>query len=68
MAWDGRSDLRWNRRPGDDPTQVRTPLQVMGVSIRTNLFGFMIARLDYAIPRNRPGVGGLWTFSFGQGF
>jgi Tol biopolymer transport system component len=68
MAWDGRSDLRWNRRPGDDPTRVRTPLQVMGVSIRTNLFGFMIARLDYAIPRNRPGVGGLWTFSFGQGF
>jgi Tol biopolymer transport system component len=68
MAWDGRSDLRWSRRPGDDPTRVRTPLQVMGISIRTNLFGFMIARLDYAIPRNRPGVGGLWTFSFGQGF
>jgi Tol biopolymer transport system component len=68
MAWDGRSDLRWSRRPGDDPTRVRTPLHVMGISIRTNLFGFMIARLDYAIPRNRPGVGGLWTFSFGQGF
>jgi hypothetical protein len=43
-------------------------LQTFGASIRMNLFGFAIARLDYAIPQNRPGVSGLWTFSLGPTF
>jgi Tol biopolymer transport system component len=68
LAWDQQSTLRWRRQPGDDPTRVRTPLQTLGASVRMNLFGFAIARLDYSIPQNRPAVKGLWTFSLGPAF
>ncbi|HET6796440.1 MAG TPA: DPP IV N-terminal domain-containing protein [Gemmatimonadales bacterium] len=68
LTWDENSTLRWNRDPGDDPIRVRTPLQTFGVSIRANLLGFAIARVDYAIPQERPGVKGLWTFSLGPAF
>jgi Tol biopolymer transport system component len=67
-TWDEGSVLRWSRRPGDDPVRVRTPLQTLGASVRMNLFGFAIARLDYSIPQNRAMVGGLWTFSLGPAF
>ena len=46
----------------------RTPLKTLGASLRTNLFGFAIARLDYSIPQDRPAVKGLWTFSLGPTF
>jgi outer membrane protein assembly factor BamA len=68
LTWDQASTLKWSRSPGDDPIRVRTPLQTFGVSVRTNLFGFAIARLDYAIPQERRGVKGLWTFSLGPAF
>ena len=68
LAWDQRSTLQWNRNPGDDPTRVRTPLQTFGASIRMNLLGFAIARVDYSIPQERRGVKGLWTFSLGPAF
>ncbi len=68
LTWDETSTLKWSRSPGDDPLRVRTPLQTFGVSVRANLFGFAIARLDYAIPQERRGVGGLWTFSLGPTF
>ncbi|HZA98317.1 MAG TPA: BamA/TamA family outer membrane protein, partial [Gemmatimonadales bacterium] len=68
LTWDEESVLRWNRQPGDDPARVRTPLQTFGASIRMNLFGFAIARLDYAIPQERRGVKGLWAFSLGPTF
>ncbi len=68
LAWDDQSTLKWSRASTDDPVRVRTPLQTFGVSVRTNLFGFAIARLDYAIPRDRPAVKGLWTFSLGPAF
>ncbi len=68
LAWDQRSTLRWNRQPGDDPVRVRTPLQTIGASVRMNLFGFAIARLDYSIPQERSRVKGLWTFSLGPAF
>jgi Tol biopolymer transport system component len=68
LIWDEGSTIRWNRQPGDDPVNVRTPLRVWGASLRANLFGFAIARLDYAIPTNRRGVGGLWTLSLGPAF
>jgi len=48
--------------------RVRTPLQTFGVSVRTNLFGFAIARLDWSFPRDRPAIKGLWTFSLGPTF
>ena len=37
-------------------------------SLRANLFGFAIGRLEYAIPFDRPAVTGLWTFSLGPAF
>ena len=49
------STLKWSRESGDDPVRVRTPLQTFGVSVRTNLFGFAIARLDYSFPAGSPG-------------
>ena len=68
LAWDDQSTLKWSREAGDDPTRVRTPLQTFGVSVRANLFGFAIARLDYSIPQERKQVKGLWTFSLGPTF
>jgi Tol biopolymer transport system component len=68
LAWDNLSTIRWNRREGDDPINVRTPLQTIGFSVRTNLFGFAVARVDYSIPQNRRAVKGLWTFSLGPTF
>jgi Tol biopolymer transport system component len=68
LTWDENSTIRWDRANGDDPTRVRTPSQTIGFSVRTNLFGFAVARLDYAIPQERRRVGGLWTFSLGPAF
>jgi len=68
LTWDDRSVLAWSRQPGDDPLRVRTPMQTFGASVRLNLFGFAIARLDYAIPQERSRVKGLWTFSLGPAF
>jgi outer membrane protein assembly factor BamA len=68
LTWDENSTIRWDRLSGDDPTRVRTPSQTIGFSVRTNLFGFAVARVDYAIPQERRGVGGLWTFSLGPAF
>ncbi|HEV8455495.1 MAG TPA: BamA/TamA family outer membrane protein, partial [Gemmatimonadales bacterium] len=68
LTWDEGSTLRWSREPGDDPTRVRSPLQTFGFSIRMNLLGFAIARVDYSIPQERRMVKGLWTFSLGPAF
>ena len=68
MAWDNNSTIKWSRDADDDPIRVRTPLRTLGVSVRANLFGFAVARLDYSIPQERPDVDGLWTFSLGPTF
>jgi outer membrane protein assembly factor BamA len=68
LAWDQQSTLKWRRAAGDDPIRVRTPLKTLGFSVRANLFGFAVARLDYSIPQDRREVKGLWTFSLGPTF
>ena len=68
LAWDDQSTIRWQRNAGDDPVRVRTPLHTLGFSVRANLFGFAVARLDYSIPQDRRQVKGLWTFSLGPTF
>ncbi|MGH7510587.1 MAG: BamA/TamA family outer membrane protein [Gemmatimonadales bacterium] len=68
LTWDEKSTIRWNRQSGDHPVRVRTPSQTVGFSIRTNLFGFAVVRVDYSIPQERRGVNGLWTFSLGPAF
>ena len=59
-AWRGtRRAAAWSRKAGDDPIRVRTPLQTIGVGARMNLFNFVILRLDYSIPQERPAIKGL---------
>jgi Tol biopolymer transport system component len=64
LAWNNGNTLRWSLQPGDNPEFVRTPLQSYGLSVRTNLFGFMILRLDMARPLDRA-IKSLWTLSLG---
>jgi outer membrane protein assembly factor BamA len=61
--------LRWSYAPGEenDPT-FRAPLQTVGASLRINVLGFVIVRVDYSHPLHRPGVGGLWAVSLGPTF
>ena len=69
LAWDENSTLRWKHENGDDrDPSVRVPLHTIGASLRMNLLGFVVLRLDHARPLNRPGVGGLWTLSLGPAF
>lgn len=67
---DGQSQkvsVVWDRQPGQDPYLVRAPLFSYGVGLRLNIF-YTILRLDYAIPRNRPDHGGVFSVSFGPSF
>ncbi len=68
LAWNEGNTLKWKREPGDDPVNVRTPLQVFGASARMNLFGFVVLRLDYSIPQERRAIKGYWTLSLGPAF
>ena len=68
IAWDQRSTLAFQRRPGDNPFTVRTPSVAVGVSLRTNVFGIMILRADWAFPLSREAVGNYWIISFGPSF
>ncbi|HXW97438.1 MAG TPA: BamA/TamA family outer membrane protein [Gemmatimonadales bacterium] len=68
LAWNSGDVLRWSRRPGDDPELVRAPVQSVGVGARMNLFNFVVLRLDYSFPLDRPGIGGYVTLSLGPVF
>jgi Tol biopolymer transport system component len=79
LVWDNNSVIKWNRSPGDpyldlieygvgDMHEVRTPVQAFGASLRANVLGFMVMRLDYARPLDRPRTNHLWTLSLGPMF
>jgi Tol biopolymer transport system component len=68
LAWDRNSTVKWSRKPGDDPINVRTPYQTIGIGARTNLFNIIILRLDYSIPQARSSIKGYWTLSLGPTF
>jgi len=68
VAWDENSTLAWSREPGDDILAVRVPLKSWGGSIRTNLLGFVILRIDYTQPLDRSYEKAYWTVSFGPTF
>ncbi len=68
MAWDDASTVKWNRSASDDPRLVRTPLRSWGGSIRANVFGLLIMRLDYTKPLDRAGIHAYWTISLGPTF
>ncbi len=46
----------------------RRGVSSVGVTLRTNLFGYALVQLDYARPLQRPGRGWLWNFSVAPGF
>ncbi|HYU28822.1 MAG TPA: BamA/TamA family outer membrane protein [Gemmatimonadales bacterium] len=68
MAWNDASTVKWNRSASDDPRLVRTPLRSWGGSIRANVFGLLIMRLDYTKPLDRAGIHAYWTISLGPTF
>jgi Tol biopolymer transport system component len=68
LAWNDASTVKWQRGAGDDPLLVRTPLRSWGGSIRANVFGLLIMRLDYTKPLNRALKHSYWTISLGPTF
>jgi len=68
MAWDDASTLKWRRDAGENPLLVRIPLRSWGGSIRANMFGLLILRLDYTKPLDRPRNKSYWTVSLGPTF
>jgi Tol biopolymer transport system component len=68
LAWDSGSTIKWRRDPGDDPERVRHPVRSWGGSIRANLLGFVILRLDYTKPLDRGHGNPYWTLSLGPTF
>jgi Tol biopolymer transport system component len=68
LAWNDASTVKWQRGAGDDPLLVRTPLRSWGGSIRANVFGLLIMRLDYTKPLNRALQHSYWTISLGPTF
>ena len=68
MVWEGGLDVTLSRKPGQDPSLVRSPLRSYGVGLRANLLNLLILRLDYARPIDRSGLDHLWTLSLGPTF
>lgn len=68
MAWSEGSTVQWQRDAADDPALVRVPLRSWGGSIRANVFGLLILRLDYTKPLDRPRKQSYWTVSLGPTF
>src|SRR5438876_2615827 len=68
MAWNDASIIKWRRGVSEDPLLVRTPLRSWGGSIRANVFGLLIMRLDYTKPLNRALKHAYWTVSLGPTF
>ncbi len=68
MAWESASTVKWSRTSSDDPVLVRMPLRSWGMSIRANMLGLLIMRLDYTRPLDRPYKKSYWTVSLGPTF
>jgi len=68
LAWDDSSTVKWQRSAGENPVLVRAPLRSWGGSIRANVFGLLIMRLDYTKPLDRPLKHPYWTISLGPTF
>ena len=62
LAWDARNQPFFLAEGG------RTPVYSTGVGFRINLFGFLLAEIDYVTPYQRPIKGSHWQFSFQPGF
>lgn len=68
VAWRDGTLLSLTRSDENDKHTVREPLSSWGVSIRSNVFGFVILRLDYTKPLSRSGHPPYLTLSLGPTF
>ncbi len=68
MAWNDASLVKWRRDASENPVLVRAPLRSWGGSIRANVFGLLIMRLDYTKPLDRGLKHSYWTISLGPTF
>jgi outer membrane protein assembly factor BamA len=76
IAWDSRHQAFF--LSGNDPATRRDPLFSTGAGFRINLFGFLLAEIDYVKAFQRPifdqlgneigRKGAFWQFSFQPGF
>jgi Tol biopolymer transport system component len=67
VAWSAGDTLRWSR-DAFDPLSVRAPLRSWGGSIRVNMLGYLILRLDLTKPLDRRYNKSYWTVSLGPTF
>lgn len=68
MAWNAGNSIVWRRAEGDDKNTVRQPLKAWGMSIRANMGGFLILRVEYTQPLDRGTFHPYWTVSIGPTF
>ena len=68
LAWNSGDQIKWQRDPGDDVEHVRQPLKSWGGSIRANVLGLLILRVDYTKPLDRTHANPYWTVSIGPTF
>ena len=69
LAWSAGQNVQLQRPNADDnDLNTRYPLSSWGLGLRLNLFNYVIVRWDYAIPLDRPGRKGFWTWSLGPSF
>jgi len=62
------SVVQLTRSPSANPDRVRAPLKSYGGSIRVNMLGILILRLDLTKPMDRPNKHAYWTVSIGPTF
>ncbi len=68
IAWSDGSQLTLSRSQNADKARVRQPLTSWGVSLRSNIVGFFVARADFTKPLSRGGHNPYWTLSLGPTF
>lgn len=66
LAWGRNTELKFDMNPVATPnSNIRTPLMSTGVSVRVNVFGYMVIEPYYAFPLQN---GGFRNGSFGLNF
>jgi outer membrane protein assembly factor BamA len=68
MAWNNGNRVVWRRAETDNLRDVRQPLKSWGFSIRANMAGILILRVEHARPLDRGSQGGYWMVSVGPTF
>ena len=69
LAWSRGQQVSLHRpAAAEESLDTRYPLTSYGLGLRLNLFNYAILRWDYAIPLDKPGRKGFWTWSLGPSF